>query len=60
MEYYHSDHVHSIELLALTRMRPIVGSPRLAERVLRIKNNILYNQSTVNAEKVFEIKKNTI
>lgn len=60
IEYYQSASAHSVELLALTRMRPVAGTPIVAERVLQIKNNIVYQTNLISCKAIWKMREKQI
>ena len=48
---------HSVERLALCRMRPVAGTPQLAERILSIRDELLYALHSIDRQAVFDFRK---
>ncbi len=57
IEYYSENgNAHSVERLALSRMRPVSGTPNMAERVLTIRDTLLYKVNSINRQEIFAMR----
>ena len=58
LKYYDTQgEAHSVEKLALSRMKYVAGSPEFAERVLSLKDKLLYSPNSIHWDEVFELRK---
>lgn len=61
IEYYRpGGPAHSIERLALTRMRPVAGNIYIAEQLLKLRDDFIYLSSSIDPSEIFSMRQKQI